>query len=382
MCADIRLNDTLYHGEGQVISVADTGFDKGSKDDCHPAFEDRVIELVPGEREKTAPQTDDPVSHGTHVCGSIVGTSQKTGMGEVGGIAPKANIVVQSLYFGQGELIGTPVDLGTLFNTPYHKHKARIHTNSWGDPWVHETGQRVYHSGAQEIDEFVYENPDTVICFSAGNDNEPKKADGQPAIGGQAAAKNCIVIGATGSPRQRTTETWKNASPDEMGYMSSRGPTKEGRIKPDVVAPGVNILSARSQERKIQNDLARVATFEKLYPGHPKWQDPGWAIMSGTSMATPLVAGCIAVIREVFEKQGINNPPAALVKALLINGAVCLPGIPMTAQGFGRVNLQHSIDMMKEKVNDDKRYEHLDVSQTPCSILHITAYGPGNIVRK
>ena len=355
MCADIRLNDTIYHGEGQIVSVADTGFDKGSIDNCHPAFKDRVIDLVPCQRKDTKPQADDPTSHGTHVCGSIVGTTQMTRMGEVGGIAPKANIVVQSLYFGKEKEIQTPTDLNNLFETTFKKHRARIHTNSWSDPWSTK-GQRVYHSGAEEIDKFVCRNPDTVICFSAGNDNEPKRAGGKPAIGGEAAAKNCITVGATGSPRQHATDTWKNASPDEMGYMSSRGPTMEGRIKPDVVAPGVNILSARSQESKYQNDIADVAASQKFYPGHPKWQDPNWAVMSGTSMATPLVAGCVAVIREVFEKQSVNDPPAALVKALLINGAVRLPGIPTAAQGFGRVHLQQSIDMMKKKHVISTRY--------------------------
>ena len=123
---------------------------------------------------------------------------------------------------------------------------------------------------------------------------------------------------------------------------------------PDVVAPGINILSVRTQESIKQKKLADAAAFDKTYPGHPKWQDPSWEIKSGTSMATPLVAGCVTVIREVLDKQGIRSPPAALVKALIINGAVHLNGIPTTAQGFSRVHLQNSIDMLKEKVGDDK----------------------------
>ena len=94
MRANLHLNDTIFHGEGQIVAVADTGFDKGSKDDCHPAFKDCVIDLVPGERERAPPRLDDPASHGTHVCGSIVDMTQKTSLGEVRGIAPKAIIVL------------------------------------------------------------------------------------------------------------------------------------------------------------------------------------------------------------------------------------------------------------------------------------------------
>jgi len=63
-------------------------------------------------------------------------------------------------------------------------------------------------------------------------------------------------------------------------------------------------------------------------------------------MATPLVAGCAAILREVLAKHGNMTPSAALIKALIINGAVSLPGVPMEAQGFGRVNLKNSVAMV------------------------------------
>jgi serine protease AprX len=69
-------------------------------------------------------------------------------------------------------------------------------------------------------------------------------------------------------------------------------------------------------------------------------------------MSTPLVAGCVAVVREVLEKYGIKQPSAALVKAIIINGAVPLPGISINAQGFGRVNLQNSVAMIATEINE------------------------------
>jgi hypothetical protein len=64
-------------------------------------------------------------------------------------------------------------------------------------------------------------------------------------------------------------------------------------------------------------------------------------------MATPLVAGCVAVLREAIKTLHNINPSAALVKALIINGAVPQSGVPMDAQGFGRVNVKNSVHMVQ-----------------------------------
>jgi serine protease AprX len=121
--------------------------------------------------------------------------------------------------------------------------------------------------------------------------------------------------------------------------FSSRGPTKEGRIKPDVVAPGTSILSALSRNAPMGNTFGTST-------------DPLFFFDSGTSMATPLVAGCAAVLRETLVKNGLAAPSAALIKALLINGADVLPGqynpseageSPNDNSGWGRVNLSRSV---------------------------------------
>jgi len=128
--------------------------------------------------------------------------------------------------------------------------------------------------------------------------------------------------------------------PDGMAAFSSRGPTKEGRVKPDIVAPGTAILSTRSGH------------LVKTMDAYGTSSDPEWWFLAGTSMATPLVAGCAAVMRETLVKNGTPNPSAALIKALLINGAVELPGqyvpseagpSPNASSGFGRVNVANSI---------------------------------------
>jgi hypothetical protein len=120
--------------------------------------------------------------------------------------------------------------------------------------------------------------------------------------------------------------------PNQIVAFSSRGPTADRRVKPDVVAPGTYILSTRS--RMIAENNFGWGRFEpsKLY-----------MYDGGTSMATPLTAGGIGVVREYLRtRQQIASPSAALLKASLVASAVFLGG-PASSfdsnQGYGRVNL-------------------------------------------
>ncbi|MFD3684157.1 S8 family serine peptidase [Nocardiopsis sp. NPDC058631] len=358
--ADVSIDGTPYKGEGEVVAVADTGFDKGSTTDAHPAFHGRVAKLYALGRPQQN-KSDDPQGHGTHVAGSVLGDCESATMGgSIRGTAPEARLVLQSLwgsdFLGRVGLVGIPADLNDLFLPPYRDDGARIHTNSWGD----STPGRPYNASAHEIDEFVWNHPDMVICFAAGNSGNDLNANGvvdAGSIGSQAAAKNCITVGASESDRPnfqpKYGDFWpadfpadplksdqQADSPAGLAAFSSRGPTKEGRIKPDVVAPGTCILSALSRA------VTRVdGTFGSS-------RDPKLFFSSGTSMATPLVAGCVAVLRETLVKNGVTDPSAALIKALLINGAAELAGqyspsesgtSPNNNSGFGRVNLADSI---------------------------------------
>lgn len=180
--------------------------------------------------------------------------------------------------------------------------------------------------------------------FSAGNDGlRPSSTNAH--IGGSNAAKNCICVGATESSRGSTSFRFDPAKPagqpNSVAAFSSRGPTLEGRIKPDVVAPGVAILSAASRDKAINDQMRNQ---------YGPTQDNLWMFSSGTSMATPLVAGCCAVLREALQTKGVQKPSAALIKALLVNGATDL-GLSRAQQGFGRVDLKNSL-VPVEKPND------------------------------
>jgi subtilisin family serine protease len=365
LAADVVLNGTAFQGEGQVVAVADTGFDRGNANNTHPAFTGRVVKLYALGRPN---KTNDTDGHGTHVCGSVLGNGNSALMGgAIQGTAPKAQLVLQSLLDGQGGLGGIPTDLHDLFDPPYSNEKARVHTNSWG---ATQPGLP-YDQSAQEIDDYVWNHPDLVICFAAGNEGIDGDGDGvvDPAqIGSEAAAKNCITVGACESLRpnvQASRPTYGSLRPSDfptalihddpvadnpngMAAFSSRGPTQERRFKPDIVAPGTSILSSHSRDAPAAQDIFGRSS------------DPLYFFDSGTSMATPLVAGCVAVLRETLVKNGTPNPSAALVKALLINGAVELVGqySPSEAgpsfnisSGFGRVNLLGSVIVPDSRPN-------------------------------
>ncbi len=280
-------------GEGQIVAIADTGLDTGVDDDTmSPEFRGRIASLhswpiQPGYRSALNNTSwddgavDRDSGHGTHVAGSVLGNGALSD-GSIRGMAPRAHLVFQAVeqwvdwkrssgYQDGYYLLGLPDDLSELFGQAY-ADGARIHSNSWGDS-LH--GQ--YTTETQTIDQFLWEHKDMIILFSAGNDGVDANRDGvvEPdSLASQACAKNCIAVGASESQRDTggfnpggicSTHggCWQMSfpvaplrhdrlsdNPEGMVAFSSRGPADDGRIKPDVVAPGTNILSVRSSQTR------------------------------------------------------------------------------------------------------------------------------------
>jgi len=100
--AQVVVGGTTFAGDGQIVVVNDTGFDKGSTTNVHPAFTGRVVKLVALGRPG---QSDDPEGHGTHVSGSVLGNGNSASMGgAIQGTAPKAKLIVQSMLDSTGGL--------------------------------------------------------------------------------------------------------------------------------------------------------------------------------------------------------------------------------------------------------------------------------------
>ncbi|MDH7570418.1 MAG: S8 family serine peptidase, partial [Armatimonadota bacterium] len=322
--------------------------------------------------------------HGTHVAGSVLGSGVNSGSdprthsydNSFAGAAPEADLIFQSLGLNAGGMVFGPLDTADLFRQAYPLG-ARVHTNSWGG------GPDTYTATSASIDEFIYNQPDLVVLFAAGNSGADNDRDGvvdPRSLGDEAVAKNVITVGACENNRPPNPQfgprdprnaryggfgfAWPpfdtdfiSDNPGGLAAFSSRGPTADGRIKPDVVAPGTNVVSVWARN-------PATTAPEAWDPWAGPYSDANpitkYCFASGTSMATPLTAGACALVREFFMRGGYYGrrfqPTAALVKAILINGARDLdPGQygtgatrevsarPDFAQGWGRVDLANCL---------------------------------------
>jgi hypothetical protein len=369
----VRSRISLY-GQGQVVAIADTGLDTGSTgSDMSDDFEGRIqagqsICTNYGMRAEWS----DLSGHGTHTTGSILGSGALSGsnpaasqyQGSYAGVAPEARVVFQSVdNDGGGGLECVPWNLTEELFGPAYALGARVHNNSWGsDSGDANNPYGVYSAMSQTIDQAAWAYPALLIVFSAGNagkDNDSSGVIDFDSLLSTGSAKNSMSVGASENYRPALTLTWQSGlgypanpvagdtmanDPNGMAAFSSRGPADDGRIKPDVVAPGTYIISARSHMPGA--GTAWGAVNEHYYYN------------AGTSMSTPLVSGAAALVREwLVRLAGVSNPSAALVKALLLNGAVNpSPGQygggitqevpsqqPNPVSGWGRVDLEASL---------------------------------------
>ncbi len=362
------------YGSGQTVGICDTGIDQGvtTPANLHDDFEDgsgssRITQIfdVAGD---SAP-SDVNSGHGTHVAGSVLGNGKMSGSNPATnlfpstsftGMAPKANLVFQASENNSSGGLVLPTDLNGLFSQS-NSAGADLHTNSWG-----ASAAAGYTAYSQDVDEYIWNNKDFLILFSAGNEGVDMDADGVIdlySLGAPATAKNCLTVGATENNRPNGAgldRTWYEAWPSDfpvdpiasdhvsdnisgVAAFSSRGPVLDGRYKPDILGPGTNILSTKSS----------------LISGS------GWGAynsyymyMGGTSMSTPLAAGATALMREYLISKGESNPSAALIKATLLNSAEDIsPGqygtgatqeipnspVPNNVEGWGRLNLENGV---------------------------------------
>ena len=338
-------NSWGYTGSTQTVALADTGLGTGTAIGAHidiPPSRIANIYNWPGTASGFCFDTivddgavDVDTGHGTHTALSAVGGGGPSGEGQ--GTAPGASLIFQAVenfatttafckqLYGLPDgyyLTGLPVDIRLLFDQAYAAG-ARVHSNSWGIGAASD-----YTVESHDADDYVWTHPDLTITFSAGNAGTDANADGVIDLGSMSApatAKNVISVGASENDRlgdwgcdlglgytdcaaqggQNSIFTygtgWPGSYPanplrddpsggdqDQMAAFSSRGPVLDGRIKPDVVAPGTWVLSGYADPFQQEYDPS-------ANPQNGLWQYDGWGYprnytykyMGGTSMSSP-----------------------------------------------------------------------------------------------
>lgn len=275
-------------GKGIVVGIGDNS----ETATAHLDFTGRVISRVPF-----------PISfHGIHVTGTVAGAGLLDPKNR--GMAPRATIVAQYL---SDIITNTPV-----YFTDYNMIATNNSYTAADDSCA---GSGAYDFLSNYTDNQMRQYDKVLHVVSAGNDGLNTCSPYPDFFGtvksGYQSAKNVLTVGAV------------TDSADVIADFSSRGPVNDGRIKPEIVATGVNVFSTR--------------------------QNNTYGFNSGTSMSGPIVAGAVTLLNEEYRKvNGGALPEASLIKAVLCNGAEDLgnPG-PDFIYGFGSLNARRAADAIE-----------------------------------
>ncbi len=338
-------------GSGQIVAVADSGLDRneswftaldqgagvftGIADPDFPALP--LIGTSHGNRKvlgywvqpgASAFDNNESCSgntptgfHGTHVVGTVAGdrgvtaspTDPAHDAGGDDGMAPNAQILFQDIGDDATGCLSIEDFAGTLRQAA--AGGARIHSNSWGGG-----AGGSYNGNDVDADVTTWELESLLVTAAAGNTGPQAGSILSPGN-----AKNVLTVGAT-----------LHGNSTDIASFSSRGPTRDLRLKPDIVAAGVAVMSAAGNA----NNAATI----QAGTSRPN---------SGTSMATPTIAGGAALMRQYFADgfypRGARtaadaiDPNGALMKAVLLNGTAILGSLPTQTFGWGRMFLENTL---------------------------------------
>ncbi|HEX6352509.1 S8 family serine peptidase [Actinophytocola sp.] len=274
-----------HTGEGTTVAVLDTGIDA-----THPDLDDAVI----GAQDFTdsATGTDDYFGHGTHVASIITGDGAKNK-----GVAPNTKLLNGKVLDDAGGGYESWIIAGMEWAAA-----------SGADVVNMSLGTREASDGADPMSQAVNQitaETGTLFVIAAGN-----AGPGDRTVASPGAADAALTVGAVD----------RN---DGLAHFSSRGPRLgDGAIKPDITAPGVDIVAAKAANGWIGNPA-----------------DDGYVSLSGTSMATPHVAGAAAILAG-------QHPdwPADRLKSTLMASSKANTELSAYEQGAGRVDVAAAVD--------------------------------------
>jgi len=245
---------------------------------------------------------------------------------------------------------------------------ARISNNSWGSnppPATYEAVQQLYDAGVRDANNSVAGSQPMIYVMAAGN----LGTGGASTVSSPAAAKNVIAVGASESVRPQWTDGCGHGpasadNPNDVAIFSSRGPTRDGRAKPEAIAPGTHVQAGAS----LYSGYDGRGVCDTYYPSG----QTEFAASSGTSHSAPAVAG-IASLAYWWMAQGgagsaagsvdrvdapAHPPSPAAMKAWLMAHPIYLTGVsandalPSPTQGYGMPDMGQMFDTVTKVVVD------------------------------
>ena len=397
-----------FDSSGFVVDVADSGIDNGSTTPGHfglyslgdTGSSSRVVyNTIEGDQNPggTTAGCDGHGTLNTHIIANYDGMT--TGFQHVDaegfsygvGICPFVKVGSSVIFDNSNDTNDfTNPDFTNMLAHAWN-NGARVSNNSWGADvgGEYDFTSQAYDLLVRDAEQSQPGNQEMVIVFAAGNAG-PCVLGTTHGIDSPGSAKNVITVGASENVRSLSTtnggnDAHGNDACDESDLdannansvtcSSSRGPCRDGRMKPDLMAPGVHITGGAPQESVSDpaglgsalgcfNALGVCALPNSGAVGSPNNFFPlgqqFYTESSGTSHSTPAVSGACALIRQYFINNSLTPAPpsAAMTKAFLINSARYMTGggandnLWSTSQGMGEVNLGMALDGVPRTLRD------------------------------
>ncbi|WP_240436774.1 S8 family peptidase [Streptomyces sporangiiformans] len=277
-----------YDGKGVKIAVLDTGVDA-----THPDLKDQVV----AEKNFTpTTSTSDKFGHGTHVASIAAGTGAKSA-GKYKGVAPGAKVLNGKVLDDTGSGDDSGIIAGMDWAAEQGADVVNLSLGGGDTPAVDPMEAQVNKLSAEK---------GILFAIAAGNDGE----FGEQTVSSPGSAEAALTVGAVDDK-------------DKLAPFSSRGPGLDGALKPDVTAPGVDITAAAAPGSVIEQEVGQ--------------KPDGYLTISGTSMATPHVAGAAAILKQQHPQWTYTELKGALTGSA--KGGKYTP----FQQGSGRIQVDKAL---------------------------------------